>query len=328
MLMRRNHKNETFLEMKMFIIQDTNIGAPPQLCSKGKDESQSKHEAKFINWGKKELTMSTTEDSKAKANAAVAAAAEAKSNDDGDSDVELEGMDLEGLDEDGDEEDKASNADDGADEEVAAAAEDDDKATSKLETEDHDETEAARKEQMELMAAESAQVQEPEDHSVESRLQYLLSKSEVFAHFLAGSVAATSGKKGGKKGKSGRGKKGRMTEAEEDAQMLKSAQSKRRVIRLDKQPSILADHCKMHPYQLEGLNWLIKLHCNGINGILADEVCGIKLRRAHTNAAFADRLFSPFATNVSNMYICCRAGCVADGIRQNLTNYFLVGISS
>jgi nitrate reductase cytochrome c-type subunit len=87
---------------------------------------------------------------------------------------------------------------------------------------------------------------------------------------LLGTVAANSGKKG--KGKSGRGKKGRMTEEEEDAQMLKSAQSKRRVIRLDKQPSILADHCKMHGYQLEGLNWLIKLHCNGINGILADEV--------------------------------------------------------
>ena len=76
-----------------------------------------------------------------------------------------------------------------------------------------------------------------------------------------------------KKGKKGsRGKKGRMTEAEEDAAMLKSAQSKRKVIRLDKQPMILASHCKMHPYQLEGLNWLIRLHCNGINGILADEM--------------------------------------------------------
>ena len=37
-------------------------------------------------------------------------------------------------------------------------------------------------------------------------------------------------------------------------------------------PSLLADYCKMHNYQLEGLNWLIKLHCNGLNGILADEV--------------------------------------------------------
>jgi hypothetical protein len=83
-------------------------------------------------------------------------------------------------------------------------------------------------------------------------------------------VAADDAKKGKKAGS--RGKKNRMTEAEEDAQMLKSAQSKRRVIRLDHQPALLADHCKMHPYQLEGLNWLIKLHCNGINGILADEV--------------------------------------------------------
>lgn len=63
-----------------------------------------------------------------------------------------------------------------------------------------------------------------------------------------------------------------MTEAEEDAQLLKSAQSKRRIIRVDKQPSNLSPHCKMHPYQLEGLNWLIKLHDHGINGILADEV--------------------------------------------------------
>lgn len=28
----------------------------------------------------------------------------------------------------------------------------------------------------------------------------------------------------------------------------------------------------MHPYQLEGLNWLIKLHDHGISGILADEM--------------------------------------------------------
>jgi SWI/SNF-related matrix-associated actin-dependent regulator of chromatin subfamily A member 5 len=76
-----------------------------------------------------------------------------------------------------------------------------------------------------------------------------------------------------KKGKKGsRGKSNRMTEAEEDEQLLKSAQSKRRVVRVDKQPSSLSPHCNMHGYQLEGLNWLIKLHCNGINGILADEV--------------------------------------------------------
>ena len=29
---------------------------------------------------------------------------------------------------------------------------------------------------------------------------------------------------------------------------------------------------KMRPYQLEGLNWLIRCNENGINGILADEM--------------------------------------------------------
>ena len=65
---------------------------------------------------------------------------------------------------------------------------------------------------------------------------------------------------------------GNMTEAEEDAQLLKQSQSNRRTVYLKTQPSILADHCKMHPYQLEGLNWLIKIHDHGINGILADEM--------------------------------------------------------
>jgi hypothetical protein len=133
--------------------------------------------------------MSTTENEKE-----TAATAEPK---DDESDVELEGMDLEGLDEQGDDDDDGDNNDDdkasNADEVVTAAApadeeEEDDKTINKLETEDHDEMEAARKEQKELMAAESAKVDEDEapDNSVESQLQYLLAKSEVFAHFLAG----------------------------------------------------------------------------------------------------------------------------------------------
>lgn len=136
------------------------------------------------------------------------------------------------------------------------------------------ELEEARKEHMELMVAQQKfSSKELDTANAEQRLQYLLQQSEVFAHFLAGTVAA-----GGKKGKrssastGNRGKKGRMTEAEEDAQMLKSAQLKRRTVRLEQQPSSLAPHCKMHGYQLEGLNWLIKLHDHGINGILADEM--------------------------------------------------------
>ncbi len=36
--------------------------------------------------------------------------------------------------------------------------------------------------------------------------------------------------------------------------------------------SLLVKNGEMKDYQLQGLNWLIKLYDNGINGILADEM--------------------------------------------------------
>mmetsp|Transcript_1862 Transcript_1862/g.4211 ORF Transcript_1862/g.4211 Transcript_1862/m.4211 type:complete len:1089 (-) Transcript_1862:123-3389(-) len=189
---------------------------------------------------------------------------------DDDSDCEIEGMDMEGDDVEMDVDDGADSNDN--DEALPEADKGDDETAKKLAQAEHDQFEAAKREQMELMEAERQQVAANFDTSSsnkEDQLQYLLAQSEVFAHFLAGSVA-TAAKKKGKKGS--RGKKGRMTEAEEDAQLLKSAQSKRAITRLDRQPTILASHCKMHPYQLEGLNWMIKLYCNNINGILADEM--------------------------------------------------------
>ena len=154
-------------------------------------------------------------------------------DDNDESDVELEGMDLEG-DEGGD--------DDDVDMEPAIAATDEVEnnveVAEKLATEDHDELEAAHREQKELMAAERnkvAPVADDGNATMEDKLQFLLSQSEVFAHFLAGSVAASNKKGGNGKKKGSRGKKNRMTEAEEDAQLLKTAQSKRSVIRLNKQ---------------------------------------------------------------------------------------------
>lgn len=161
----------------------------------------------------------------------------ANKDDDNDSDVELEGMDLEG--DDGD-------ADDSADvdmEEPSAEAEPETEATEKLAHDDQDELEAAHRERKELMAAEQKKAASQfndtgmSNATMQQKLQYLISQSDVFAHFLAGSVAATQ-KKGSKK-KGSRGKKNRMTEAEEDAQLLKTAESKRSVIRLNKQVRIV-----------------------------------------------------------------------------------------
>jgi len=194
---------------------------------------------------------------------------ESKDDDEG-SDVEIEGLDLED-DEEGEEEEK----DEGSTEETMQVDEttsenEDDEKTNELQKQEIEELEEARKERMELMAAEQTKIALGNQGAAtkEDRLRYLLAQSDVFAHFLAGSVAASSKKKG----KNKKSHRGRMTEAEEDAQLLKTSQSKRRTVRLDKQPSNLASHCKMHGYQLEGLNWMIKLHDHGINGILADEM--------------------------------------------------------
>eukprot|EP00462_Mataza_sp_D1_P009603 CAMPEP_0175170234 /NCGR_PEP_ID=MMETSP0087-20121206/30095_1 /TAXON_ID=136419 /ORGANISM="Unknown Unknown, Strain D1" /LENGTH=1207 /DNA_ID=CAMNT_0016460833 /DNA_START=1 /DNA_END=3624 /DNA_ORIENTATION=- len=71
-----------------------------------------------------------------------------------------------------------------------------------------------------------------------------------------------------------KGRKGRMTEREEDEQLLATGlgdDGEAPVTHLQKQPSILSG-ATLRDYQMEGLNWLIKLYCSGISGILADEM--------------------------------------------------------
>ena len=52
--------------------------------------------------------------------------------------------------------------------------------------------------------------------------------------------------------------------------------------RLSVQPSVIKGG-QMRKYQMEGLNWLIHLYDNGINGILADEMVSV----VWTNAAWS-----------------------------------------
>lgn len=65
---------------------------------------------------------------------------------------------------------------------------------------------------------------------------------------------------------------GKFSEEMEDEQMLKEEDTLvERGHRLSTQPSVIANG-QMREYQLQGLNWLIHLYDNGINGILADEM--------------------------------------------------------
>uniref|UniRef100_A0A7S2WPA6 Uncharacterized protein n=2 Tax=Rhizochromulina marina TaxID=1034831 RepID=A0A7S2WPA6_9STRA len=114
------------------------------------------------------------------------------------------------------------------------------------------------------------------DEKRQRRLEYLMAQSEVFAHFLSGADEGDvkRGGRGGGAAKAAKAKGGgrtRMSESAEDSAMMKGALQNRRVTRLDSQPRNIKGGT-MRAYQLEGLNWMIKLNENGVNGILADEM--------------------------------------------------------
>ncbi|KAJ1628926.1 SNF2 family N-terminal domain-containing protein [Pavlovales sp. CCMP2436] len=112
----------------------------------------------------------------------------------------------------------------------------------------------------------------PED-TIDSRLQLLMRQLDIYAGAMLDTPAAATA--GGEEADStGRRKKGRMTEKQEDALLLQTADNEEVAhtpgTRLTVQPKSVTG--KMRPYQLEGLNWLVRLFDNGVNGILADEM--------------------------------------------------------
>ncbi|KAM7256171.1 hypothetical protein ACFE04_011912 [Oxalis oulophora] len=121
----------------------------------------------------------------------------------------------------------------------------------------------------EILDSQNAAVDADMNRKGKGRLQYLLQQTELFAHFAKGSSSSSQ-----KKGK-GRGRNAsKLTEEEEDEVYLKEEEDglagERGNTRLLTQPSCIQG--KMRDYQLAGLNWLIRLYENGINGILADEM--------------------------------------------------------
>lgn len=75
----------------------------------------------------------------------------------------------------------------------------------------------------------------------------------------------------GSSGGGGGGKRGRKTEDEEDAELLK-ADSKAHSTAFQFRESPPYVNGTMRDYQIRGLNWMIELDHNGLNGILADEM--------------------------------------------------------
>ncbi|WIA10295.1 hypothetical protein OEZ86_000436 [Tetradesmus obliquus] len=126
-----------------------------------------------------------------------------------------------------------------------------------------------KKQLIEKMREEqNALAEQGEAARTQNRLQFLLRQAEIFQHFAPADTLQKAATK-----KRGRGRHAR-DEDDEDAELLRDEEADggaSQVHRLQVQPSILTGGT-LREYQLQGLNWLIHLYDNGINGILADEM--------------------------------------------------------
>ncbi|KAJ6431014.1 hypothetical protein OIU84_018509 [Salix udensis] len=140
-------------------------------------------------------------------------------------------------------------------------------AISKRERERLKEMEKLKKQKIqEILDQQNAAIDVDMNNKGKGRLKYLLQQTELFAHFAKHDQSSSQ-----KKAK-GRGRHAsKLTEEEEDEECLKGEEDGLSGnTRLVTQPSCIQG--KMRDYQLAGLNWLIRLYENGINGILADEM--------------------------------------------------------
>ncbi|KAK7202427.1 chromatin remodelling complex ATPase chain ISW1 [Myxozyma melibiosi] len=119
------------------------------------------------------------------------------------------------------------------------------------------------------------------------RFRYLIGLTDLFRHFIdiraqndeeireilqeADAADAVTSKRGRPKKASNADRRHRKTEQEEDAElMLDEEEDGTEATVFTESPSFIDG--KMRDYQVQGLNWLIQLHENGISGILADEM--------------------------------------------------------
>ncbi|KAL7550037.1 hypothetical protein ACHAWF_013276 [Thalassiosira exigua] len=154
-----------------------------------------------------------------------------------------------------------------------------------------DRRERAREEKLQkerYIEARQSDVRAGRADQAKRRLEFLLKQSDIFSHFgnvkqekarLGLNKSASTLEKGDDAGgdrggkvvvrKAGGGTGGESQEAEEEEEREEADEHEATYLTV--QPPTLG-HGKMRQYQLEGLNWMIRLQENGVNGILADEM--------------------------------------------------------
>ncbi|TMW51170.1 hypothetical protein DOY81_003786, partial [Sarcophaga bullata] len=105
------------------------------------------------------------------------------------------------------------------------------------------------------------------------RFDFLLKQTEIFTHFMSNSIklSPTKPKKISKKKIANTDRRYRKTERQEDKELLADDTKNKEIFRFNCSPSYIKNG-ELRDYQIRGLNWMISLHENGINGILADEM--------------------------------------------------------
>ncbi|KAI7858815.1 SNF2 family N-terminal domain-containing protein [Circinella umbellata] len=111
------------------------------------------------------------------------------------------------------------------------------------------------------------------------RYRYLLGQTDLFAHFLdlkadkdEALQKVLEERQNGTKAEDG-SRRRRKTEKEEDEEILKdeSGESDEQLTVFTESPAYVTGGT-LRDYQVQGLNWMVSLYENGINGILADEM--------------------------------------------------------
>lgn len=139
-----------------------------------------------------------------------------------------------------------------------------------------------KEEKEQYIAQRQEDLRKDRTEQAKRRLDFLLKQSDIFSHFgqvkddeakYQTSVNATARRRANDGSTTHRDTTGGADDADVDdveAQEL-DQDEKQASTYLTSQPSTLG-HGKMRPYQLEGLNWMVRLQENGVNGILADEM--------------------------------------------------------
>eukprot|EP00750_Incisomonas_marina_P003485 INCI13138.2.p1 GENE.INCI13138.2~~INCI13138.2.p1 ORF type:complete len:715 (-),score=177.22 INCI13138.2:1915-4059(-) len=197
---------------------------------------------------------------------------------DGDDDEEADGDDA------GEEDEEDEHADGNSDEDEedqggGGASKAAQKGQSKKSSKDERQRRKAKHEHDKKV--QQAHLRQEQRIHAQRRKAFLEKQAEIFRHFMKSSgktdglppqLAAAAKAKAKKKSKK------RMAEEEEDQEILaatlESSSGKGSMARdvvFQESPSFIKGG-KMRHYQIEGLNWLVQLQANGINGILADEM--------------------------------------------------------